>query len=168
MRFVARRFTLCVALGLAVVSMPAATGTVFAAEPIRAVLDGQRIPIDRISQYYCHDLERPLIRCFSSAAELEASHAANRAALAASVIYVTVYDLPSYAGSFMQISSDYDVLALVGWNDRISSYKARNSETGSFYTDWYHAGTADHFCCNESVPILGGGFNDAFSSVYRT
>lgn len=167
MRLVARRYTLLVAIGLALSAMPAATGTVFAGESIRAVLDGQRISIDSISQYYCHDLERPLIRCFSSAAELEASHAGNRI-LAAAVIYVTVYDSPSYAGSFMQISSDYDALATVGWNDRISSYKARNSETGSFYTDWFHAGTADHFCCNESVPILGGGFNDAFSSVYRT
>ncbi len=167
MRFVARRFTLLIVLSLTLVAMPVATGTVLAGEPIRAVLDGQRIPVDRISQYYCHDLERPIIRCFSSAAELEASHAANRS-LAAAVIYVTVYDSPSFAGPFMQISSDYDVLALVGWNDRISSYKARNSETGSFYTDWFHAGTADHFCCNESVPILGGGFNDAFSSVYRT
>lgn len=167
MRSVAHRVTLLVAICLVLAAMPAATGSAYAGEPIRAMLDGQRLPIDRISQYYCHDLERPLIRCFASAAELEASHAANRA-LAAAVIYVTVYDAPSYAGSFMQISSDYDALAIVGWNDRISSYKARNSETGSFYTDWFHAGTADHFCCNESVPILNGGFNDAFSSVYRT
>lgn len=166
MRSVVRRCTLFVALGLALV-VTAAPVTVRAGEPIRAELDGRRIPIDRISEYYCHDLERPLIRCFKSAAELEASHTVSRIGVTA-VIYVTVYDSPSYAGSFMQISSDYDALSLVGWNDRVSSYRARNGETGSFYTDWFHGGTADHFCCNETVPILGGGFNDAFSSVYRT
>jgi len=58
-------------------------------------------------------------------------------------------------------------LASIGWNDKVSSFKARNFETGSFYTDWFHGGSADHFCCNETQPILGS-WDNVYSSLYRT
>jgi hypothetical protein len=39
----------------------------------------------------------------------------------------------SWAGrSNMLVSQNCDVLATVGWNDRVSSFKGCNSETGSF------------------------------------
>lgn len=137
-------------------------------EDIRAFLDGRRIPTEEISSYFCHDLERPIIRCYRSPAAYAAETRGNGAAAAlAAVVYVTIYDGTTYSGGFMQVSSDYDVLALVGWNDRVSSYKARNSETGSFYADWFHGGTGTAFCCNMTVPGLGGADN-TFSSVYRT
>ena len=138
------------------------------AEDIRATLDGRPISIGEISSYYCHDLERPVIRCYRMPAAFETATRESGAANAlAAVVYVTIYDGTSYSGGFMQVSSDYDVLALIGWNDRVSSYKARNSETGSFYGDWFHGGTGTAFCCNLTVPGLGGADN-TFSSVDRT
>jgi peptidase inhibitor family I36 len=83
------------------------------------------------------------------------------------VTYVTIYDQAAYAGSFMQVSQDYSVLALIGWNDRISSFKGRNSETGSFYTDWFYGGSAWSFCCNVNQPVLNA-YDNTFSSIIRT
>jgi hypothetical protein len=88
-------------------------------------------------------------------------------ALSAGVTYVTIYDLTGYWGAYMHVSEDYTVLATIGWNDRISSYIARNYESGSFYTDWFYSGTQWNFCCNGSVYDLGG-FSNTFSSVKRT
>lgn len=62
--------------------------------------------------------------------------------------YVIVYSATSYAGSYMYISQDYDMLALVGWNDRIRSYKAVNSALGTFWTDWFGNGSRLDFCCD--------------------
>jgi hypothetical protein len=159
--------------GLAAISMIAIAGLTMAAAPVhserfRAYLDGREIPAAEISSYFCHDLERPTIRCYRTSALYDAGAKANgTASLLAAVVYVTIYDGQTYSGSFLQVSSDYDVLAGVGWNDRVSSYKARNSETGSFYQDWFHGGSGTAFCCNMTVPGLGG-LDNTFSSVYRT
>lgn len=168
----ARKFGGRVGAGLVAVSLLAASlvnpASALGAEEIEADLEGRSIPARWISSYFCHDLEFPLIRCFQSASRLEADLGERMSTVAlAAVIYVTIYDDTSYGGAYMQVSSDYDALAIVGWNDRVSSYKARNGETGSFYADWYHGGTGHAFCCNSSVPGLGGQ-NNTFSSIYRT
>ena len=58
------------------------------------------------------------------------------------------------------------MLAWIGWNDRVSSFKGKNAQTGTFYTDWFAGGSGYGFCCNQQVSSLGG-FNDTFSSVYN-
>ena len=67
----------------------------------------------------------------------------------------------------MHVSQDYSALATIGWNDRISSFKARNSETGAFFTDWFYSGSSWPFCCNTQQPTLNA-YDNLFSSIRRT
>ena len=85
----------------------------------------------------------------------------------AAVEYVTIYDQLNFGGPYMNVSQDYTILATVGWNDRVSSFKVRNGETGAFFTDWFYGGTSWSFCCNSQVPTLNA-YNNTFSSVRRT
>jgi hypothetical protein len=84
-----------------------------------------------------------------------------------SIEYVTIYDYSAFSGPYMHVSQDYATLSTVGWNDRITSFKARNSETGNFYVDWFYTGTWYAFCCNTQVANLGS-FSNTFSSIFRT
>jgi hypothetical protein len=130
---------------------------------LRADLDGLPIPLVEVGRHFCDDFSYPTIHCFTRADDLETRSAA---ALTAGVTYVTIYEYATFAGAYMHVSEDYTVLAWIGWNDRISSFKGRNSELGAFYTDWFYSGTADQFCCNELAYSLGG-FDNTFSSVHR-
>lgn len=66
----------------------------------------------------------------------------------------------------MHMSENYSLLSLIGWNDRISSYVAKNSMSGAFWTDWLYTGVRYNFCCNQQVGSLGS-YNDTFSSVFH-
>jgi hypothetical protein len=134
---------------------------------IRADLDGAKEirPAD-ISRFYCHDFDFPEIHCFSTPELLEAASGGGQEMLMAGVTYVTIYEHTSYAGSYMHVSENYDTLFWVGWNDRVSSFKAKNSQSGSFHTDWYGGGAPYSFCCNQTVASLGS-YNDTFTSVYN-
>jgi hypothetical protein len=164
---------IAVVLALAGSGQPAfaATGDVelSAAVPdgseVTASLDGKPIPLSDVSKYYCDDFAFPVIRC--SVSPLVIQTRATLVALLSSVDYVTIFDQISYAGAFMNVSQDYTVLATIGWNDRISSFKARNSETGRFWTDWFYTGTTWSFCCNQQASSLGS-YDNTFSSVQRT
>jgi WD40 repeat protein len=141
-----------------------------APEKVTATLDGRPIPVSEIAEHDCHDLEFPIIRCFTDASDRDASLSAGgslRVAAAAAVTYVTVWDGGSFSGASISLSEDYDTLVTIGWNDRISSFKGRNSETGRFYVDWFHGGSLYNFCCNQQVASLGS-LNNTFTSVYRT
>ena len=84
--------------------------------------------------------------------------------------YLCLYENTNGGGSSIWYSSSFQgqcVNLPSWWNDRISSYIARNWETGSFYTDWFYGGTQWNFCCNSSVYDLGG-YSNTFSSVKRT
>jgi hypothetical protein len=138
------------------------------AEPpatVTAYLDGVAIPLEEVSKHYCDDFSYPVITCSSS--PLVPAARTTLLSLLSSVEYVTVFDLPSYAGSFMNVSQDYGALVFIGWNDRISSFKARNGETGAFFTDWLYNGSQWSFCCNQQLPQLGA-YNNTFSSIMRT
>jgi hypothetical protein len=137
---------------------------------LNATLDGQAIPLSDVGLYSCHDLEYPTIRCFRQARDRNLSVAAPDGGLqlaAAAVVYVTVYDLTGWGGSSLSISQNYDSLATIGWNDRISSFRARNAESGRFATDWFDGGSKWNFCCNQATGNLST-FSNTFSSVYRT
>lgn len=129
-----------------------------------ADLDGKPIAATDVGKWYCHDFEYPVIHCFSDPAQLDSSTKSLTAF--ASVTYVTVFEFTTYQGAFMHMSEDYSILALIGWNDRISSFQVKNSQSGAFWTDWLYSGTRYNFCCNQNVGSLGS-YNDTFSSVFH-
>ena len=106
-----------------------------------------------VSRYFCDDFSYPEIRCSRSPLIMELR--GRRATLLAGVDYVTIFEHPTFSGASMHVSQDYGALVSIGWNDKISSYKGRNSETGRFWTDWFSSGTSWSFCCNSWVPSLG-------------
>ena len=129
-----------------------------------AFLDGKSIPLRDVARHYCDDFSFPVITCSSEPAVIEA----RASALATTAVdYVTIYDTPTYGGAWMHVSQDYTALSFIGWNDRVSSFKARNFETGRFWTDWFYSGTIWSFCCNQQVASLGG-YDNTFSSIERT
>jgi hypothetical protein len=169
-----RRLTLAGALALGSVCL--VTPVVQAQQPqLRADLEGRPIDPARSSSYFCHDFDFPQIHCFNTPGELEdalaqpASASSQVGAMAAfgPADYVTVYSGPSYAGSFAHLSQNYDALATIGWNDVISSYRARNNRRGTFYQHWFAGGATKQFCCNQNVPSLPAGVDNSFSSVYQ-
>jgi hypothetical protein len=153
-----------------------ASGAVHSGRPtveIVADLDGRPIKSELISSFYCHDFAFPKIHCFRSIPDLRASELNVTGSLAEVTPsfgpndYVTIFDGVIYSGSFMDVSQNYDALFSIGWNDRISSYKARNSAKGVLWTDWFASGTGATFCCNANVSSLPSNLDNAFSSVYR-
>lgn len=149
------------------------SGTVSAAEEsprIRADLEGRPIKASEISSYYCHDFAFPEVHCFSTASELEAASNSGEGLAAAAVgpnDYVTIYAETNYEGSYMHVSQNYDTLFWIGWNDRISSVKARNSARGTFWSDWNGEGIGTVFCCNQTIAALATTVDNTFTSVYR-
>ena len=130
-----------------------------------AYLDGRPIPVSEVPRYFCDDFSYPVIRCSTLQVIVEAR--ALVVVLAAGVDYVTIYDQANYFGTYMHVSQDYGSLLSIGWNDKISSFRGRNSEKGRFWTDWFNGGTSWSFCCNQNVGSLGL-YNNTFSSVHRT
>jgi hypothetical protein len=134
-----------------------------------ADLDGKPIALVEVGDHYCHDLDFPAIHCFSDPKTLESNttiSARQVSAAAGTGVYATVYEYTGFQGSYMHMSQNYTCLACIGWNDRISSYVAKNSQSGNFYKDWFYGGTVYGFCCNQQLPGLGS-FDNTFSSVYR-
>ena len=152
-------------LTIAGLENPKATRAADPDQELTATLDGKPIPLQDVGKYYCDDFAYPEIRCSST--RLLADARAALVTLLTGIDYVTIFDQPNYGGAYMNVSQDYSALALIGWNDRISSFKGRNSETGTFYVDWFYGSTAWAFCCNTQTPGLGT-YNNAFSSIRRT
>lgn len=152
-------------LGLAPASVSAAGVTV------KADLEGQPIKPEAIPDFYCHDRDFPLIHCFRTAHQVDAaiSYLDGEAStqLLTATDYVIMYSGQTYSGSYMYVSQNYDILAFIGWNDRVRSYRGLNAALGTFWTDWYATGIRADFCCNVFVPGLPPEYDRAFSSVYR-
>jgi hypothetical protein len=141
-----------------------------------ADLNGRPIKPSLIGSYYCHDFDFPRIHCYRTASDLakgEARWGASDGKLTTQSAafgvndYVSVFDGNAYTGATMDMSQNYDTLAFIGWNDRISSFKARNSASGEFWTDWFATGIGRLFCCNTWVSALPSDQDNAFTSVYR-
>jgi len=156
-------------LALAIFGVPPAAQ---AAEPrVAADVEGQAIAVEAIPDYYCTDRDFPLIHCYKTARRLDAAMQQTSSVSGMSTSasdYVVIYSGQTYSGSYMYVSQNYDILALVGWNDRIRSYRGVNSGRGVFWTDWYRTGIGIPFCCNTWVPALAADVDRAFSSVYRS
>lgn len=142
---------------------PAAATLGDSAASMRADLDGKPIALSDVGRHYCEDFTAPAIHCYSTKSALETAAAP---LAAAATNYVVVFEFTTYAGNYMYMSQDYTVLATIGWNDRISSFMALNSESGHFFTDWFYGATTWGFCCNQQVPGLGA-YDNTFSSVHR-
>lgn len=164
---------------LAVIMLALAIGPAAAATPdepagldgnlaIVADIEGEPIPLLAVGKFHCNDFDFPAIHCFRSAAALDESVDAEvgLTSLLAGTDYVQIWQDAYFLGASMIVSQDYPVLAALGWNDRISSFKGRNSQTGMFFTDWFAGGSWYGFCCNQQVSSLGS-YNDTFSSVYN-
>jgi hypothetical protein len=161
------RTGLLIAIAVTLGSAPApASAQVETEKPgqLTADLDGRPIEVADVGDWYCEDFSYPVIHCFSDPDELEARAVQMLATTA--IVYVTVYDQPGFAGSYMHMSEDYTVLAWVGWNDRISSLKGKNSQNGHFYIDWFNGGAIWGFCCNQQFTSLGS-YDNTFSAVHR-
>jgi hypothetical protein len=162
-----RAATALLALG-ALLSLVLLPVTARAASPpdrgMTATLDGRPLKLTSVADWYCDDFSYPVISCFSDPQALRVRDAAILSDT--SITYVTIYDFTTYTGSYMQVSQDYPVLAYIGWNDRVSSFKARNGLSGYFFTDWFYGGTVYQFCCSQNVPSLGA-FDNTFSSVHQ-
>ncbi len=157
------------------------TAPILAADPrLRADLEGKPIKASDVSSYYCHDFAYPAIHCYATSAALELAVAADLAqpsivGLSATSVavafgpndYVTAYSGPTYAGTYVHLSQNYESLAAIGWNDIISSFKARNNRRGVFREHWFGGGAQTVFCCNQTVPSLPAGVDNTFSSVYQ-
>jgi hypothetical protein len=147
-----------------VAAAPGITAATDGSVSLTATLDGRPIPLKDVAKYDCDDFAYPVITCSTSAAGLQARASV---AVSAGLDYVTIYDYVSFQGSFMNVSQDYSSLLTIGWSDRISSFKVRNSETGQFFTDWFYGGSSWPFCCNTQQSSLGA-YDNTFSSVQRT
>lgn len=173
-----RRLQIVAACALAIATGSLVWSPVTAQEVhLRADLDGRPIKAESASAYYCHDFEYPQIHCFSRPEALEASVEGLAPGLSRTSVftaalgssdYVTVYSGGSFSGTFAHLSQNYDALATIGWNDTISSYKARNGRSGTFYEHWFSGGVSTPFCCNQLVSSLPASKNNTFSSVYQT
>jgi hypothetical protein len=132
---------------------------------------GKPIDITEIPSYNCHDRAFPKIHCFESASDLEQAMSVEQPGMGIESVtatnYVVIYDEVSYHGGSMYVSQNYDTLAVVGWNDRIRSYKGLNGARGVFYIDWFATGSSLTFCCNVLDPSLPTAFDRQITSVYR-
>jgi len=157
-----------IALGLLTTTAIVRPTPTAAAEPdpeLTATLDGKPIPLQDVGKYTCDDFSYPQIRCYST--RVLSDSRALLVTVLTSIDYATVYDLTSFTGASMNVSQDYATLSTIGWNDRISSFKGRNTETGTFFQDWFYSGSWYAFCCNTQVPNLGA-YSNTFSSIKRT
>ncbi len=165
--WVCRRMGAAVVLAavvLAPIPVAATTDSESGSVLLVAYLDGQPIKPVEVANYYCEDFAYPVINCYRDPQRLETRVASLLAATATD--YVVIYDYMTYAGPYMYVSEDYTVLALLGWNDRISSLRSVNSQAGHLFTDWFYAGTGWYFCCNSQYASLGS-YDNTFSSVHH-
>lgn len=158
------RAAVAIAFSFGVLGAPVGAAAASDASVHRVVdLDGRPIALADVGRYFCHDFAHPLIHCYTTSAALES---AVGSFATTSVSYVVVYEYPTYQGAYMYMADDYTVLATIGWNDRISSYRVLNSMSGKFWTDWFYGGTGYYFCCNSTASSLGS-FDNTFSSVFH-
>ena len=155
---------------LATAPVASASGTAAtdpsSAEPsLSATLDSKPIPLAHVGRYYCDDFSYPVITCSRSPVNVE--QRASAASLAAAIDYTTIYDYASFAGAYMHVTQDYNALSMIGWNDRIGSFRGKNGETGTMYRDWFYGGLTWNFCCNAQYGSLLS-WDNAISSIRRT
>lgn len=141
---------------------------------IVADLGGRPIPAVDVGQYHCTDADFPRIHCYRTAAELEAAVAArsaaptspgSAAALTSGTNYVRIFADRDFQGASAYLSTAYDDLSVIGWNDRISSFQGLAGTGGTFFQHIYGGGFAYPFNAYQPVTYVGDAANDQFSSA---
>ncbi len=160
---------LLIGLSLMTLILPAGAGA-SSASGLRAVLEGKPISLTEVARYVCHDRAYPVIRCFRTAAEVDADEQRLAAMTTTApqqllTAFVRWYQNANYGGAFFDAYDAYPDLSVIGWARQISSFKPMNGGhpiwwQGANYTgfmwDW---GTAQE-------PTLGGA-DDQISSVTK-
>lgn len=132
----------------------------------RAVLDGRAIPLATVIDHYCHDRDRPTIRCFDDPADLDRDlEVAPREVQRLSVAYVRFFEHADYGGtSFVAYDAMAD-LGPYGWNDTISSFKSLNGQRPRFFSDADYGTPSWRWAAGAWVPNVGTAANDVISSL---
>jgi hypothetical protein len=120
-----------VALALAALLLPSSQAEASTAGQLSASLDGRPIALRDVGHYACHDRDYPLIRCFRTAAQLEADEQAPGTASAATAQqllspFVRWYQDANYGGAFFEAYDPYPDLSVIGWAKQISSFTPLN------------------------------------------
>lgn len=139
-----------------------------------AVLGGAPITLAEAAQLSCHDLEYPVLTCFTTSDAMQAD--VNRRTggsmprvaikpLSVTILgYVTAYANQGFSGASVSLAHDYADLGAIGWNNRISSFISHGAG-GAFYDLTSYYGTPYYFGATTSVSYVGGAYNDTFSSI---
>jgi hypothetical protein len=167
-----------VVVGLVIVAAATLPHAANAGEAVlSADLDGRPIPLQKVSDFYCHDFDWPAIHCYTAPVALE--QAVARVALERSpgatstteavsaLNYIRVFDLTWYAGTYIYLSQNYSHLSVIGWNDRISSYTGSNFLTSALFVDVWYEGSGFIVCCNNKASTLSSTFDNKISSAER-
>jgi hypothetical protein len=133
---------------------------------VTANLDGRPLPVSEINRFHCEALDYPRVHCFRSASDRDARvRSAVRANLSLATGYVIAWQDAGFLGPSITLSGDVSNLGSLGWNDRITSFKAFSGASGRFYEHANYAGVYYAFCCGVQVSNVGQTYNDKFSSL---
>lgn len=131
-----------------------------------AVLEGSPIPLRSVGDHHCRDLARPVVRCFLTAAQRDADiEVLIRDRALDSTPYVVVFQHEDYGGPSISFSADQANLALVGWNDAITSFKSLNGGHPKFWENASYGTPSWQWAAGAWVSNVGSGANDKFSSL---
>jgi hypothetical protein len=81
------------------------------------------------------------------------------------VNYVLFYEHSDYAGASGLVSSPVPDLSVVGWNNRISSFKSTNGGRPKWWDGTSYSGLNWQWGVSAWVPYVGDPVNDRFTSV---
>lgn len=162
-----------VANAMLVVALAAVPGSL-GASGIRATLDGRPITLERAATLSCHDFDFPVMTCFETASELQATaqvragrstQSKEATSQVAATGYIVVFEHGAYAGAAQALSVNYSYLGSIGWNDKISSLKSYGA-SGRFYEHSPGSGLVYYFGTASQITYVGDAYNDKFSALY--
>ena len=165
-------------IGFAVLGLLALPMTVLAAPATPGVpavyLGGQRIDSREAANFYCHDRDYPVIRCFRTPADRAAEENGLAGAPEAAIVdsvgrasllspYVRWYRDANFSGPSFEAYVYEPDLAAIGWDNLISSFTPLNGGHPLWWTGPNRSGTKWDWG-TASVATLGSA-NDQFSST---
>lgn len=147
---------------------------------LSASLDGQPIPLVEVSRHHCHDFAYPQYTCFRTARERDrdmpqfvAARSIQRTAVRGingalgtlGVNYVLFFEHSDYGGYSSVTSNPVPDLSVVGWNNKISSFKSTNGGRPRWWDGTSYSGSSWQWGVSAWVSYVGDVANDRFTSV---
>jgi hypothetical protein len=145
-----------------------------------ATLNGEPIALVEVGQNHCHDFAYPRYTCFRTERERDrdmarflGANAVRRLAPGAvtgalgtqSVNYVLFFETRDYAGYSSVASNPVPDLSVVGWSNRISSFKSTNGGRPKWWDGTNYGGSNWQWGVSVWVPYVGDTANERFTSV---